>query len=66
MTVVFLLALERFLVEFWRAKDDRFLGMFTVAQLISLGALVLMMTLLLARSRRTAAGGEGEAAGDRQ
>ena len=32
--------LERFLVEFLRAKDDRFLGMFTVAQLTS----VLLMS----------------------
>ncbi len=28
---------ERFIVEFFRAKDDRFLGTFTIAQLISLG-----------------------------
>jgi phosphatidylglycerol:prolipoprotein diacylglycerol transferase len=27
---------ERFLVEFFRAKDDRLLGPFTIAQLISL------------------------------
>ena len=31
---------ERFLVEFVRAKDDRFLGIFTIAQLISLGLIV--------------------------
>jgi phosphatidylglycerol:prolipoprotein diacylglycerol transferase len=30
-----MLGIERFLVEFVRAKDDRFLGPFTVAQLIS-------------------------------
>jgi len=30
---------ERFLVEFLRAKDDRFLGMFTLAQMFSLGAI---------------------------
>lgn len=35
-----LLGVERFLVEFVRAKDDRFLGPFTVAQLIS----VLLIT----------------------
>ncbi len=28
---------ERFLVEFLRAKDDRFFGILTVAQVISLG-----------------------------
>jgi prolipoprotein diacylglyceryltransferase len=27
---------ERFIVEIFRAKDDRFFGMFTMAQLISL------------------------------
>jgi phosphatidylglycerol:prolipoprotein diacylglycerol transferase len=27
---------ERFIVEFFRAKDDRFIGMFTLAQMISL------------------------------
>ena len=41
---------ERFLVEFLRAKDDRFLGAFTVAQLTSLlvavaGAIVLTTVL---------------------
>ncbi|MGZ8710490.1 MAG: prolipoprotein diacylglyceryl transferase family protein, partial [Thermoanaerobaculia bacterium] len=30
-----LLGIERFLVEIVRAKDDRFLGPFTIAQLIS-------------------------------
>jgi phosphatidylglycerol:prolipoprotein diacylglycerol transferase len=29
--------LERFLVEFFRLKDDRFIGPFTIAQVISLG-----------------------------
>jgi phosphatidylglycerol:prolipoprotein diacylglycerol transferase len=28
---------ERFLVEFLRAKDDRFFGVLTLAQIISLG-----------------------------
>jgi len=32
---------ERFLVEFLRAKDDRFLGMFTLAQMFSLGAIAV-------------------------
>ncbi len=39
---------ERFLVEFVRAKDDRFLGPFTLAQLTSVG-LVLIGATLLAR-----------------
>jgi phosphatidylglycerol:prolipoprotein diacylglycerol transferase len=54
LTVLALLALERFLVEFWRAKDDRLLGVFTVAQLISVAVLVLIMALFLARGRSAA------------
>lgn len=44
-----LLALERFTIEFLRAKDDRFLGGLTLAQGISL--LVLVAVLVLARFR---------------
>jgi len=33
--------LERFVVEFFRAKDDRFLGPLTVAQVISIGLVVV-------------------------
>ncbi|MHB1297225.1 MAG: prolipoprotein diacylglyceryl transferase [Gemmatimonadaceae bacterium] len=32
-----LAGIERFIVEFFRAKDDRFFGMFTMAQMIALG-----------------------------
>lgn len=32
-----LAGVERFIIEFFRAKDDRFFGAFTVAQLIALG-----------------------------
>jgi phosphatidylglycerol:prolipoprotein diacylglycerol transferase len=42
---------ERFLVEFVRAKDDRFLGPFTLAQLTSVG-LILIGATLLARWNR--------------
>jgi phosphatidylglycerol:prolipoprotein diacylglycerol transferase len=42
---------ERFLVEFVRAKDDRFLGPLTLAQLTSVG-LILIGTALLARWNR--------------
>jgi phosphatidylglycerol:prolipoprotein diacylglycerol transferase len=35
LVVVALLAVERFIVEIFRAKDDRFFGAFTLAQLIS-------------------------------
>jgi len=52
-------AIERFLVEFFRAKDDRFFGPLTVAQVISLALVVVgfMWASKLAgpRSRRKAA-----------
>lgn len=55
VAVLSLLALERFFVEFLRAKDDRWLGTFTVAQLISLAVVMLMMWLVVSRrSRRDA------------
>jgi phosphatidylglycerol---prolipoprotein diacylglyceryl transferase len=50
--VLALLAIERFGVEFLRAKDDRFLGPLTLAQAISLGIL-LAAGLIWARRRRT-------------
>jgi phosphatidylglycerol:prolipoprotein diacylglycerol transferase len=34
---------ERFLVEFFRAKDDRFIGVLTLAQVISLALIVVGM-----------------------
>jgi phosphatidylglycerol:prolipoprotein diacylglycerol transferase len=37
---------ERFIAEFVRAKDDRFLGPFTVAQAISVGFTALGVVLL--------------------
>ena len=40
LAVLGLLALERFAIEFLRAKDDRFLGGFTVAQAVSLTVMV--------------------------
>ncbi|MDH3224803.1 MAG: prolipoprotein diacylglyceryl transferase [Gemmatimonadota bacterium] len=45
---------ERFAVEFFRAKDDRFFGMFTLAQMISL-ALVATGAYWALRLRRTTA-----------
>ncbi len=50
LVVFALLAVERFSVEFLRAKDDRLLGLFTVAQAISL--LVLVVLGWVAASRR--------------
>jgi phosphatidylglycerol:prolipoprotein diacylglycerol transferase len=59
LTVVGLLAVERFAVEFLRAKDDRFFHGLTAAQLISV-AVVAVVGALAARRRRggsPAAGG---------
>lgn len=53
-----LAGVERFLVEFVRAKDDRFLGPFTIAQLISV-ALIVVGTWLVATRRNRAASGRG-------
>ena len=46
-----LAGLERFLVEFLRAKDDRFFGVLTLAQLISL-AIVATGIIGMTRMRR--------------
>ncbi len=54
MVTLSLLAVERFLVETVRAKDDRFLGPLTLAQVISVVILVVMGALAL-RHRRTSA-----------
>ena len=43
------LAVERFLVEFVRAKDDRFLAGLTLAQAISLAILALLLVLWVRR-----------------
>jgi phosphatidylglycerol:prolipoprotein diacylglycerol transferase len=50
-----LLGIERFLVEIVRAKDDRFLGPFTVAQLISLIAVIIGIVLWFRRERQVIA-----------
>ena len=52
LTVVALLALERFLVEFLRAKDDRFFGGFTLAQMISVAVLATVAAIAIAAWRR--------------
>jgi phosphatidylglycerol:prolipoprotein diacylglycerol transferase len=53
LPILGLLAVERFLVEILRAKDDRFLGPFTLAQAISVLVVLVVVGLWLAR-RRTA------------
>jgi phosphatidylglycerol:prolipoprotein diacylglycerol transferase len=50
-----LLAVERFVVEFFRAKDDRFFGDLTLAQLISLALLALVAALWWLWRRRAEA-----------
>lgn len=54
--VLALLAMERFLIEILRAKDDRFVYGLTLAQLISLGVLAVVALVWLARRRRAAGG----------
>ena len=44
--------IERFLVEFLRAKDDRFLGPLTVAQVIALGFVACGATWMAMRTRK--------------
>ena len=56
--------LERFLVEFVRAKDDYAVGGFTLAQLVALGV-VLVGGLLLARFRTAGAAPPGPYLGER-
>ncbi len=51
LPVIGLLSLERFLVEFLRAKDDRFFGPLTVAQLIAVALMILIVALWLRRRR---------------
>ena len=47
-----LLGIERFLVEIVRAKDDRFLGPFTIAQLISVIIVIIGALISLSRAQR--------------
>jgi len=51
LPILALLAGERFLVEFLRAKDDRLLGVFTLAQAISAVVMVALLWLWAARRR---------------
>jgi phosphatidylglycerol:prolipoprotein diacylglycerol transferase len=61
LSVLAMLAMERFGVEFLRAKDDRFFGGMTLAQLISVLVLVIVGVLLW---RRRGADTEGELAAE--
>jgi phosphatidylglycerol:prolipoprotein diacylglycerol transferase len=53
MAVLAMLSVERLLVETIRAKDDRFFGVFTMAQLISLLILLVLGALWLRRRNST-------------
>jgi len=53
-----LMGIERFLVEIVRAKDDRFLGPFTVAQLISV-ILVVVGGFILSAKREGSSARQG-------
>jgi phosphatidylglycerol:prolipoprotein diacylglycerol transferase len=46
--------LERFIVEFFRAKDDRFFGVLTLAQVIALVFVAAGLAIMAARRRVTA------------
>lgn len=52
LAVLALLAVERFLIEILRAKDDRFLGGFTLAQGISVLILLIVGAVAWSRRRR--------------
>jgi len=54
LTVLALLAVERFLVEILRAKDDRFFGPLTLAQVISLAVLAIVGVVAWLRRGRLA------------
>ena len=54
-TFLVLLGIERFLVEIVRAKDDRFLGPFTIAQLISVILVIAGSIWALRRQREVVA-----------
>jgi phosphatidylglycerol---prolipoprotein diacylglyceryl transferase len=47
-----LAGIERFIIEFFRAKDDRWFGGLTMAQMISIGFVVLGVTIMYFRRNR--------------
>ena len=58
MTWLALAGVERFIVEIFRAKDDRFIGVLTLAQIISL-LLVAVGVFWMIKLRRAAGGARG-------
>lgn len=61
LLVVSLLSVERFLVEFVRAKDDRFFGDLTLAQVISVVILLAVVGVALYRRGDAASSGAAKA-----
>lgn len=59
-----LAGLERLVVEVFRAKDDRFFGAFTLAQMISVGLVVAGVVITVRLSGTGADGGEGSGGED--
>jgi phosphatidylglycerol---prolipoprotein diacylglyceryl transferase len=57
LTMLALLAVERFAVEFLRAKDDRFFHGLTLAQLISVTVLLGLLGVVILRRRQAAGSG---------
>jgi phosphatidylglycerol---prolipoprotein diacylglyceryl transferase len=51
LAVLGMLAVERFAIEFLRAKDDRFLGPFTLAQAVSVAVLLIVAVVAARRPR---------------
>ena len=47
MTWMALAGVERFIVEFFRAKDDRFFGVLTLAQVISIGLIAFGVSWMM-------------------
>ncbi len=58
MTWMALAGAERFIVEFFRAKDDRFFGVLTLAQVISIGLIAFGVTWMM-RLRRAKGSARG-------
>ena len=52
LTILALLSVERFLIEFLRAKDDRFFGSYTLAQVFAVAVLLVVLGIAWRRRGR--------------
>jgi phosphatidylglycerol:prolipoprotein diacylglycerol transferase len=59
LAVLAMLAVERFAIEFLRAKDDRFLGPFTLAQAVSVVVIAIVAVVWARRPRSSGPGSSG-------